>query len=109
MGRQIADVLRELAGGQTYDEINGALQEVVEAVRQTRKSGALTIKLNIKPNGEHAVMITDTVISKVPEATRGETLFFVDASGGLLRDDPRQEKLPLRSVGSADGTIKEIA
>lgn len=109
MGKQIADVLRELAGGQTYDEINGQLQEIVEAVRETGKIGEMTIKLKFRPNGEHSVVIQDTVTAKVPEPPRGDTVFFVDAAGGLLRDDPRQPKLPLREVAEDNEPAREVA
>jgi hypothetical protein len=99
--RAFADVLRDLAGGSTYEELGTRLTEVVQAVMETRKSGTLTIALKIKPNGESSVIITDEIKSKVPEGTRGETLFFATAGGTLVRDDPRQEKLPLRAVADA--------
>lgn len=98
MSRSIAEVLRELTGGQTYEELNSALTEVVAAVGETRKSGSITLKLSIKPNGDNSVIITDEIKSKVPERSRGETLFFTTSGGSLVRQDPRQPDLPLRSV-----------
>lgn len=99
--RSIADVLRDLTGGQTYDELNAALAEVVGAVTKTRKAGEVSLKLKIKANGESSVMITDEIKTKVPQDTRGETLFFTTANGDLIRDDPRQSKLPLREIPDA--------
>lgn len=99
--RQIADVLRDLTGGQTYDELNAALAEVVGAVVRTRKAGEISIKLKIKANGETSVMIVDEIKTKVPQEARGETLFFTTSNGDLIRDDPRQSKLPLREVPEA--------
>lgn len=101
MSRAFADVLRDLAGGTTYEELGTRLTEVVQAVMETRKTGSLTIALKVKPNGESSVIITDEIKSKIPEGTRGETLFFATSAGTLVRDDPRQEKLPLRSVPDA--------
>lgn len=101
MSRQIADILRDLTGGQTYEHLNTALSDVVQGVLDTGKVGELSIKLKIKANGEHSVIITDEVKTKVPEKSRGETLFFATSGGSLLREDPRQEKLPLRAVSEA--------
>lgn len=101
MSRVFADVLRELAGGASYDALGDKLTEIVQAVMEHRKSGELSIKLKVKPNGESSVIITDEIKCKVPEGTRGETLFFATSAGTLVRDDPRQEKLPLRAVPQA--------
>ena len=101
MGRSIADVLRDLTGGQTYEVLNSALTDVVQGVLDTHKTGSLTIFLKIKPNGDSAVIITDEIKSKVPEKSRGESVFFATAGGNLVREDPRQPDLPLRSVPHA--------
>lgn len=105
MSRQFADVLRDLAGGTTYEDLTAGLALVVEAVQDTRKMGEVSVKLKVKPNGESSVIITDEIKLKAPEATRGETVFFTTAGGNLLRDDPKQDKLPLREVSApADQT-----
>jgi hypothetical protein len=101
MARAFADVLRDLTGGQTYEELGSALTEIVDAVMQTRRSGSLTLTLKIKSNGDSSVIITDDVKTKLPQPIRGETIFFTQAGGNLLREDPRQEKLPLRQVAEA--------
>lgn len=106
MSRQFADVLRDLGGGNTYDELTARLAEVVEAVTETHKMGEISIKLKIKPNGDSGVIVTDEIKAKVPEATRGDTVFFVTSGGSLVRQDPRQQDLPLRQV---PGSIPEAA
>lgn len=99
MARQIADVLRDLAGGQTYDQINGALAEIVTACQETGKVGELSLKLKIKPSGDGTtVTVFDELRTKVPEPTRPPTIFFTTASGGLMRSDPRQTEMKLRDV-----------
>jgi ribosomal protein S28E/S33 len=102
--RQFADVLRELCAGSTYDELTARLGEVVEAVTDTGKVGEISIKLKIKPNGDAGVIVTDEIKTKVPERARGDTVFFVTSGGSLVRQDPRQQDLPLRSV---PGTVPE--
>lgn len=99
MARPFGDVLGELAHGQTYHRLTDQLQEIVQAVQDTHKTGELQLTLKVKPNGAHGVIIAETIRSKIPEATRGETNFFVDGDGGLHRDNPNQQKLPLRKVG----------
>lgn len=101
MARQFADVLRELGGGNTYDDLTARLAEVVEAVNTTRMTGEISIKLKIKPNGDSGVIITDEIRSKVPEPPRGDSVFFVTSGGSLVRQDPRQQDLPLRRVEAA--------
>lgn len=108
MARQFADVLRDLSAGQTYDELTAALGEIVEAVTATRKAGSLTLKIDVKPNGENSVRVVDEIKTKVPQPTRGETLFFTTSSGSLIRNDPRQADLPLRDV-KADAPLREVA
>ena len=120
MGLQIADVLRQLAGGSVYDDANAKLAEIVEAVKETRKAGELTIKLKISPNGDGSVKVHEDVKAKVPELSRGDTVFFVTSGGILSRNDPRQGDLPLKVVkqpaaqepkvvATADETAKEVA
>lgn len=98
---QFADVLRSLGSGQTYDDLGTKLTEIVQAVMESHKSGELVLKLKIKANGEQSVIITDEIKQRIPEKARGETLFFTTAAGTLMRDDPRQSKLPLRAVEAA--------
>lgn len=96
-----AEILQQLGGGQVYQDLTDKLTEIVCGVQETRKSGEISIKLTIKPNGEHGVMVAEQVKAKVPERPRGETLFFVNSAGHLMRDDPRQERLPLRRIETA--------
>lgn len=101
MARPFADVLRELGSGTTYDELTVKLGEVVEAVLATRKIGEISIKLRVKPNGDAGVIVADEIKTKVPEPARGETVFFATSGGSLVRQDPRQQDLPLRRVEAA--------
>lgn len=102
-----ADVLRELSAGTTYDELGGKLNEVVEAVMKTRKVGELSLKLKVRINGEVGVAIEDEIKAKIPEPSRGTTMFFADEEGNLLRRDPRQGELALRAVETAPVPLKE--
>jgi hypothetical protein len=109
MARAFADVVRELGSGSTYDDLTAGLAEVVEAVIATRKAGELTLKMAIKPNGESSVIIVDDVKTKVPKPARGNTIFFATTDGSLIRNDPRQESLPLREVAETKAPLKDFA
>lgn len=94
MARQFADILRELAGGKTYEECQDKMNELVAAVAETGKSGTLTLKFTVKANGrEGAVEISDSVSIKKPESERGKTFYWTDAGGDLVRNDPRQTNM----------------
>lgn len=98
MSRPFADVLRDLSGGTTYETLTLDLANVVQEVIRTQKGGSICLTLNIAPNGVGSVSIGDTIKTKVPELPKGKTLFFATEAGTLTRDDPRQEKLALRTV-----------
>lgn len=93
MARAYADVLREVQGGDLYDEATAALAELVAAVLETRKSGTLTLSLTITPNGENSVRLAGDLKAKPPKLPRGESLFFVTNGDTLTRDNPRQEDM----------------
>lgn len=93
--------LCELRSGRTMNELSEQLGEVIEAVRKTGKSGALTLRLTVKPFSKgktdeevQPLAIEDAISTKLPQLERGVTLFFSDAEGGLERNDPRQMSLP---------------
>lgn len=108
MTRPIADVLRQVHGGTVYEQAGALLADLVAAVHETRKSGSIKLELKVKANGENAVFIAASVSSKVPARALGETIFFIGADGDLVREDPRQAKLPLRSIDEPEGELREV-
>lgn len=107
--RQFADVVRHIGSdGEFYDLVTATLAEVTQAVIQSRKSGGLTLTLKVRPNGETSVFISGDVKAKVPQKTHAEALFFTTVDGDLVRDDPRQEKLPLREVTNEPKEMKNV-
>ena len=92
--RPFNQILPELSRGATLERLTEALGQVTEAVEKTGQAGSLTLKLNMKSNGDGSVMIEEQISAKVPDADRGKTLFFVTADNDLSRRDPRQPDLP---------------
>ncbi|MFI7532611.1 hypothetical protein [Streptosporangium sp. NPDC049376] len=111
--RPFADVLRDIRNGQVSDEAAAAMQQLVAAVREHGKKGAMTLTLTVEPmkGNEAALMVVGEVTVKAPKAPPRAAVFFADTDHNLVRDDPRQIALPgLREVGRAvnHDNVKEI-
>ena len=90
------------------DEAAEQLSEIVKAVDATGKGGKLTIELTIKKlSRSGALEIIDKVTSKAPTEAPLTTMMYPTPEGNLITEDPRQQKLDLKSVrvvGAADVT-----
>jgi hypothetical protein len=94
-------LLQNHRGGWALDEASEKLQKVVEGVRQTGKSGTLTIKLKVSPasrGAANALIITDDIKEKIPVLDKDSSIFFATNDNQLVRDNPNQAQLPLRTV-----------
>lgn len=93
----IIPMIRDLDRGRVIPAMQEGVNRIVEAIENNRGAGngEITLKIKIKSKSEGAYTITPTVTVKVPEATRADTIFFLDEeSGELQRHDPRQPDLP---------------
>lgn len=97
-GKPLTDTLGELNGGQFLADVTEELYNVMAAVMETRKAGALTIKLSISPTGKGTVEVDAKFDGKKPEEGYPSTTFFVGKDLSLQRRDPSQPDLPLRAV-----------
>lgn len=82
-------------------ELTEALAEVIKAVRETGKKGAVTLTLNcsmLNTRDENTMKVTPKVARTIPELDRADTIMFVTADGDLLRDDPAQTQLDLKVI-----------
>ena len=53
-------------------------------------------------------MVSARCDSRLPQADPIAAVFFADASGNLLRNDPRQETLPLRdAIARPDADLRD--
>ncbi|MFH5043489.1 hypothetical protein ABWM37_10805 [Klebsiella michiganensis] len=88
-------------------ELTEALAEVVKAVRETRKKGAVTLTLNcsmLNGRDENVMKVTPKVTRAIPELERADTIMFSTHDGSLLRDDPDQHQLDLKVIDQAPQT-----
>jgi hypothetical protein len=90
---KFADVIRNLRQGSAEREIEDALQEASNAVLDTGKAASLTFTITLTPMGSGKVRISDKIVTKKPEISHEDTLFFITESGLLSRKDPRQMTL----------------
>jgi hypothetical protein len=101
------DFLEQHRGGLLDTELADALTEVVAAVQAFGKSGQVTLTITVAQEGR-TVVVSDKVTKKVPEAARHPEIYFPDADGGLHRDDPYQQRLPLETPTLALGDLRVV-
>ncbi len=102
--RPFMDLLREHRGGATHDDLSSALQELVASVTAEGKAGKLTFTLSIKPAGtkDGALIVMDEIKLALPKETKSGSVFFASEDNNLVRDDPKQRRLPLRELGARE-------
>lgn len=95
----ILSTLQQLRRGAFLDALDGEFRQLVLAVRDSGRKGALTIKLTVDPEAGDELQLTvvDTITTTMPKAGGGRTILFAGADGALSRQDPRQMSL-LREV-----------
>ncbi|MCK1459143.1 hypothetical protein IVB34_12685 [Bradyrhizobium sp. 2] len=89
------DVLSQIRGGAALTDAAKDLQELVQAVRDTGKSGKLTFSITVEPDkaDETVVTLQPDVTLKLPKKARAKGIFYMDRHGTLTREDPRQLEL----------------
>jgi hypothetical protein len=94
--RPFDEFFREHRRGQSMYEASEVLRELVAAVEETGKGGSMTIKLSIKPDKKYGttVEVRDEITAKLPQPEKGASLFYMDGSHNLVRNDPNQMTIP---------------
>ena len=99
-------VVNNLNGG-AQNELSDRLSECVKATQDTGKATELTFTLKIKPDRAGGQYFIDHAITtKLPKHERPTTIMWADPQGNLLREDPRQRSLELRSVDQDKTELK---
>lgn len=92
--RDFQDVLTDLDDGRVHEQLTELWPQVVRAVRETNKPGALTLTLALKYDRGAMIVVTPKVTTKMPAPSTSPTLFYADDEGNLTRNDPKQ--IPLK-------------
>jgi|WetSurMetagenome_2_1015567.scaffolds.fasta_scaffold00090_12 hypothetical protein len=90
MPRSFTETLADLAGGEILNDLTEQLAQVVKAVEETGKVGALTLTIKIGTNGEGAMQVQADIKTKEPQPVRGTTILFHNSDGSLTRNNPKQ-------------------
>ena len=105
------EVIGEMRSGDVIPELDEALTELLQSVRDTGKKGNLTLTLTVNPAGRgkiETVLLEDEIKTKLPELPKGGTIFFATEENELRREDPRQMQLEmLRTVEDERKALKE--
>jgi hypothetical protein len=93
--RDFCAILIEINKGESHRELSEALADLVAAVEITGKPGSLSYSLKVQPHqGNSAIVtVTDEIKRKIPEGDRRTSIFFVDQTHSLVRNDPHQVSL----------------
>lgn len=88
------DTFIEMRNGGAAIEMQESLEKVIQAVRDTGKTGKITLALTVKPatKGDDVdmVFLQDTIKAECPKPNKKETVFFVGPDNSLSRQDQRQ-------------------
>lgn len=102
-----ATVLAKLDYGALLPSLSEDLQLLTKEVFASGRAGSLSLTLKLKPTGNRGqVEIVADATLKRPKADPSKSIFFATNKGELLRDDPRQKKLPFGEDFDADAPRK---
>ena len=106
------ETILQINNGATVAELGDALQKVVATVRAVGKSGTVTLAIKVAPamkNSTDVLTVEASVKTKLPESEHGATIFFATEDNRLVRNDPKQQVLPLRVIDMPEkGELKEV-
>lgn len=90
------------------DDASEKLADVVKAVMATNKAGSITIKIDMKPSTAGALAVRGDCKTKKPVGLPREALLWATPEGGLLGEDPKQQKLDLKMVSVQKTELKAV-
>ena len=96
------DALRQIDAGSALASIDEQLIEVLKAVRETGKKGAVAVSIAVQPNGDRGFEVTANVTAKAPQHSFGRSFFYTDRNGHLTRTPPDLENDGLLSLVDGD-------
>jgi hypothetical protein len=106
------ETILQLNNGAAVAELSAALTTLLAAVRESGKAGSITFTITVKPASKgvtNVVMVESQTKARLPEPERGMTVFYVTEDNRLVRNDPRQQPLPLRVVDiEQNNNLKEV-
>ena len=106
--RGFAVLVQQIDDGELHAELSaeikrlsGDLSEHAEKTGATAK-GAITLTLSLSAKANGTVSVEADVKTKSPKAKRPGSTFWITKGGNLSAENPRQARLPLREVPTAE-------
>jgi hypothetical protein len=102
--RGFAVLIQQLGEGDFHADVSSELQKVSGLLSELanqyggKAKGTLTITLALSAEDNGTITIDADVKTKTPKLRRARSLFFVTKGNNLVKENPRQRKLPLREV-----------
>lgn len=97
MERSFNEIVDDLDAGEVTARLTDKLKECVRGALKSQEASTLTLKLKITPDGRTFIVTNDIKVDiKVPKTAL--TVFYARDDGELVKDDPKQTALPLRTV-----------
>lgn len=105
--KALAVFIQDVNDGQTHTGLTADLAELFQTVRNTGRSGAMTVKIKVMPatkGGAEVDKITITVDRKLelPKPEAPSDFFWLNEDAEPTRQHPRQHALDLREARSVD-------
>lgn len=106
--KSFAIFLADLNDGHTHAGLTGDLAELLQTVRDTHRSGSLSLKIKVSPaskGGSEVDKITITADRKLelPKPEQPSDFFWLTADAEPTRQHPRQHALDLRDATAQVG------
>ncbi len=92
------DNLTSYGVGYLVGEMAEHQQKIVEAVKETGRTGSVTLKLSYKMNGEKQVIVNADITPKIPRKPVGQVVMFTDDENQLHEENPAQLKYNTENV-----------
>lgn len=94
-----ADMIKEHGHGDTNRQLTKVLREVIIACEETNAEGTITLTLKVSADKSKGMASIEPKVSvKTPMHPLLSGSYFVGERGSLHTENPRQEKLPLRTI-----------
>jgi hypothetical protein len=93
MPKMFSETVAMLADGEFDARTTKLLNELTAAVEATGGTGKLTVTFKLDKQNR---MVVVRAVPKIvrPEPAVDDTMFFVDEDDGLVREDPKQTRIP---------------
>ena len=106
--------LVDLNDGSTHAGLTGDLAELLQAVKNTGRTGSMTLKIKVS-NGSKASGDVDRIIIvaerklELPKPEQPQDFFWLTDEAEPTRQHPRQHALDLRNAGDERGGMRDAA